>query len=81
MIRSKLALLRVQKEQLERRKLPYRVIADESGLSTGVLTRLMNDGFDRVEVGTLNTLCRYFACGVGDLLEYVPDEAAESVSQ
>jgi putative transcriptional regulator len=74
-IRSRLALLRVQKEQAEGRKLPYRVIAEEAKISTGVLTRLMNNEFDRVDVATLDALCRFFACNVGDLLEYVPSEA------
>ena len=73
MIRSNLDLIRVQKERREGRKLPYRVIADETGLSQGVLVRLMGQGFDKVEKGTLNTICTYFGCSVGELLEYVPD--------
>lgn len=42
MIRSNLDLLRVQKERQEGRRLPYRVIAEETGLSQGVLVRLMS---------------------------------------
>lgn len=72
MIRSRLKRLRVDKEEAEGRKLTYKVITEETGLSEGVLVRLMGT-FDRVDVGTLDTLCRYFAVGVGDVLEYVPD--------
>lgn len=78
MIRSKLPLLRVQTELATGRKLPYRVIAAEAGLSTGVLTRLMNNEFERVETSTLEALCRFFDCNVGDLLEYVPNPPTTS---
>ena len=78
MIRSNLDLLRVQKERRESRKLPYRVIAEETGLSQGVLVRLMGQTFDKVEKGTLGTLCAYFGCGIGDILEYVPEESREA---
>lgn len=74
LIRSKLKRLRLNKEESEGRKLTYEVISSETGLSKGVLVRLMNSEFERVEVPTLNSLCHYFACGIGDLLEYVPDE-------
>ncbi len=80
MIRSRLRRLRLDKEEREGRKLPYHVISGETGLSQGVLVRLMNSRFDRVETPTLNTLCKYFQCGVGDLLEYIPDEATDGVS-
>lgn len=78
MIRSNLNLLRAQKETTEGRKLPYRVISEETGLSQGVLVRLMNSDFERIETPTLNALCRYFACQVGDLLFYVPEEGAKA---
>ena len=77
MIRSNLNLLRAQKETREGRKLPYRVISEETGLSQGVLVRLMNSDFERVETPTLNVLCKYFGCQLGELLYYVPEEETE----
>ena len=77
MIRCKIKYLRVKKEEEEDRKLTYKVITEETGLSEGVLVRLMNSNFERVETPTLNALCRYFGCGIGELLEYVPDGPAE----
>lgn len=74
MIRSKMKRLRLGKEEQEDRKLTYRVIAEETRLSIGTVQRLMNNEFDRVETPTLNALCKFFRCDVGDLLEYVPDE-------
>ncbi len=77
MIRSKLKYLRVRKEEAEGRKLPYKTITAETGLSEGVLVRLMNSNFERIETPTLDALCGYFACGIGELLEYVPAEGAK----
>lgn len=74
-------MLIAQKSAREERKIPYRVVTEETGLSSGVLTRLVNSDFDRVERGTLDTLCRYFGCGVGDVLEYVPGQTAPAESE
>jgi len=81
MIRSRLNLLLAEKGHREERKLTYRVVAEETGLSQGVLVRL-NSQFDRVDTKTINTLCWYFGCGVGDLLEYAPEapEGKEAVA-
>ena len=49
-------------------------------ISQGVLVCLNNSEFERVEVPTMNTLCKYFSCGVCDLLEYVPVEVVEQTS-
>ena len=73
MIRSRMKRLRLDKEEQEGRKLSYEVISKETGLSKGVIVRLMNSNFERIETPTINALCAYFACGVGDLLEYVPE--------
>lgn len=81
MIRCNINVLLAQKENREGRKIPYRVITEETRLSSGVMTRLVNSEFDRVERGTLDTLCRYFACGVGDLLEYIPDAAGGTTAE
>ena len=73
MVRSNLAVLILNRERAEGRKISYRVLAKEVGVSLGVITRLMND-FGAVERSTLALLCKYFKCQVGDILEYVPEE-------
>ena len=75
MIRSQLKRLRFNKEEEEGRKLTYKTITEETGLSEGVIVRLMNSNFDRVDTQTLNALCAYFQCDLCALLEYVPDIA------
>jgi len=75
MIVSRMPRLKLGKEERERRKLTYRIIASEAGISSGVVTRLMNGVPDRIDTAIVDTLCRYFGCGISDLLEYVPDAA------
>ena len=81
MIRSKVRRLRFEKEEREGRKLTYETLTEETGLSSSTLSRLLkNDQIDRIDGQTLTTLCQYFNCGVGDLLEYVPDDVPEAHS-
>ncbi len=75
MIRSRLNILLAKKGHQEGRKLTYRVVSEETNLSQGVLVRLNRDNFGRLDTATLDSLCRYFGCGVGDLLVHVPNVA------
>lgn len=75
MIKSRLAILLAEKGHREGRKLTYRIVAEESGLSKGVLVRLNAKDISRVDTDTLDTLCRYFGCTVCDILEHTPGAA------
>lgn len=78
MIRSKLRRLRFDKEEQERRKLTYEVMQAETGLASNTLARFFKDDpLDRLDGQVLSTLCRYFDCEVGDVLEYVADGEAK----
>lgn len=48
-------------------------IADATGIHRVTLSKLANNKKYNVGVDTLDKLCRYFECGIGDLVEYVPD--------
>jgi len=74
MIRSRLGILLAEKGHRESRKVTYQTVVEEAGLSKGVLVRLHSQGFGRVDTETLDKLCSYLGCGVGDILEYVPGE-------
>lgn len=81
MIRSKLRRLRFEKEEQEGRKLTYEVIQSETGLASATIAALLKpDSIERINGQTLNALCRFFRCDVGDLLEYVPDEEKETAT-
>jgi DNA-binding Xre family transcriptional regulator len=69
MIRLKVA------EQLKRRGWTAYQLAKEAGLSIPVAYRLADPagGFRRLDVETLDTLCRTFKVQPGELLEWVPE--------
>ena len=48
-------------------RLTQRELSRQTGLSGTAISRLHNNEFDRVDTGTVNTLCEYFNCEVGDL--------------
>jgi DNA-binding Xre family transcriptional regulator len=72
MFRSKLYLLIAEKEQLDRRKLTQRIVANESGVSTNTICKWMKRDLTmpRVDGETALALCRYFGCTLTDLVEF-----------
>jgi putative transcriptional regulator len=69
-IYNRLKILIAEKEFREKRKLTYRTISQETGISTTTLTLYMSQKGDRIDLSTLETLCKYFNCQPGDLLIY-----------
>ena len=51
-----------------------RDLSNDAGLAYGTAHALYHGTTTRVDFDVLNKLCRYFGCGVGDLLIYRPDE-------
>lgn len=73
MIRSRLPQVKANKEVQDGRKITYEVLTKETGLSSATLSNLMQfEPIKRIDGSTLDALCGFFGCGVGDLLEYVP---------
>ncbi len=69
-IYNRLKVLIAEKELREKRKLTYRTIAEETGLSIGTLTVYMTQRVNRFDGSTIETLCDYFGVQPGDLLIY-----------
>lgn len=44
-----------------------------TGITRKTLAKLYNGEGKGIDYDTINTLCAYFNCSIGDLLEYVPD--------
>lgn len=59
----KLAVLMAEKDV----KLTQQKLAKDTGLGSSTVNRLFNNTFDRVDRGTVETLCKYFECEVGQL--------------
>ena len=61
----RLAVLMAEKDpQLSQRKL-----SQATSLSTNTISKLFTNKFDRVDKGTIDNLCNYFGCDVGDLFQ------------
>lgn len=59
---------------LGERLLKISKIAEETGISRTTLTNLYYRKCTGITFDTLDKLCRYLGCGIGDILEYVDDE-------
>ncbi|HEY0074975.1 MAG TPA: helix-turn-helix transcriptional regulator [Abditibacteriaceae bacterium] len=68
MIKSNFEDLRRKKAFEEKRKLTLRTIADETGLSLGTVHRVSSGEIEKVYLSTIDTLCAYFGCTVGEFL-------------
>jgi len=74
--------LRRLKAFREKRDLPIRTIAEETGLSQGTILRVKNIKMARVYFSTLETLCRYFAVqSISELIEYAPNGSQKEQSK
>jgi putative transcriptional regulator len=54
-----------------RAKMRITDVARQTGLNRSTVAGLYNETALRVELDTVNRLCRLFRCGVADLFEYV----------
>lgn len=56
------------------RKLKITDVAAETGLNRNTITLLYKETAQRVELDTMNCLCKFFNCDLSDLFEYIDDE-------
>jgi len=56
------------------KKLKIVDVARETGVNRGTITRLYHETASRVELETIEALCRYLECDVGDLFELVDEQ-------
>lgn len=54
-------------------KLKITDVARETGLHRNTISLLYKETAQRVDFETLEALCKYFKCGVGDLLEFIDE--------
>lgn len=75
---NRIKILIAEKELREHRKLPYRTIADETGISLSTINDYLNQNIGRYDKRVLEAFCRYFNCQPGDLLVYSADDPTHS---
>lgn len=56
------------------RKMKIIDVARETGLHRNTITLLYDESATRIELDTIDRLCKLFGCAIGDLFEYCPDE-------
>ena len=76
-IRNHFRALLFRKQQRENRRIPLQEVHRETGIAWSTLQRWDNDDVNRFDTHVLSTLCQYFNCMIGDLLEYEPDTLPE----
>lgn len=57
------------------KKLKIADVARETGLHRNTITLLYDETAARVDLETIEQLCRLFDCPVGELFEYVPESS------
>ncbi len=58
----------------ERRRITIGEVSERSGVSRGTITRILNTAGYNTNTDTIDSLCRYFECQPGDLLQFVDEE-------
>jgi putative transcriptional regulator len=78
MIRFRIGELVAAKEFREGRRITLTEVAAATGVNRMTISRMINTKGYNAGSDTLDGLCRYFGCGVGDLAIYIPDEDAKA---
>ena len=60
------------------RKMKIVDVARYTGLHRNTITLLYNETATRVDLETIERLCRLFKCSVSDLFEFIEDETQSS---
>lgn len=60
------------------RKLKISDLARDTGLHRNTITLLYQETANRVDLEAVDKLCAYFAIGVGELFEFIPDAPGAS---
>ena len=59
---------------LGERKLRASEVARKTGINKNTLSSLYNEKVSGIRFDTLEKLCKFLDCSIGELIEYVPDE-------
>lgn len=78
MLRFRLRRLIEEFEFREQRRLTMTEIGEATGIVRTTLSRMVGPRPFNTTTDNLEKLCRFFGCQVSDLVEYVPDEAAQA---
>lgn len=78
MIRFRLAELLAEAQFQQGRKITLLELAEATGINRMTLSRMLNHKGYVTTTETVERLCRFFRCAVGDVAVYIDDEAKEA---
>lgn len=76
---NRLKVLLAEKEIAEGRRITYRDLSSETGVSTSIIYNYFNQNVKNYNADTLAAFCDYFGVDVGEILEYPPEEGQENL--
>ncbi len=76
MIRFRLQELLAEKQFRDGKRVTMTELALVTGINRVTLSKMVNQRGYSTVTDNLDSLCRFFGCKVGDIAEYIPDEAA-----
>jgi DNA-binding Xre family transcriptional regulator len=79
MIRIRLIELMASKSFADGSRVDLGAIAEATGIHRTTLSKIANIRGYNLSASNADRLCRFFNCGVGDLMEYIPDEDVPGV--
>jgi putative transcriptional regulator len=75
MIRFRMIELLREKSVSSNQRIDWGDVAIATGIHRTTLSKINNTRGYNVTSSNIDRLCKYFNCGVGDLMVYVPDDA------
>jgi putative transcriptional regulator len=57
------------------KKLKIVDVARATGLNRSTITSLYKEDATRIDMHTIDALCVYFKCSIGDVFEFIPEKA------
>ena len=76
MVTNRFAELLAEKQRLERRSISLDTAAEECGVAKITLIAYKKNRITRYDSNIINRLCRYFNCGIADLLVLEDEKTA-----
>lgn len=74
MIRLRLTELLADESFRRGRRVELQEVAQATGIHRTTLSKMVNVRGYNATLSNIDSLCRFFRCGVGDVATYVPDE-------
>ncbi len=80
MIRLRLTELLADASFRRGRRVELLEVAQATGIHRTTLSKMINVRGYNATLANIDSLCKFFGCGVGDIATYVPDEDVPSVA-